>query len=78
MQNCEMASINLSQSIGDLKADLKDHNYTLNQLTSALSEESQNKDRNGAKKALTSYIGKAVPRTEATVRRTEATITTGR
>ena len=28
-----MASINLSQSIGDLKADLKDHNYSLNQLT---------------------------------------------
>ena len=59
MQNCEMVSINVMQSIGKLKADLKDHNYTLTQLTSALSEECQNKDRKGAKEALTSYIRKA-------------------
>ena len=54
-----MASICLSQSIGNQKEDLKVNNYTLNQLTSALSEESQNKDRKVAKRALTSYIGKA-------------------
>ena len=59
MQNGEMASIYLSQSIGDLKEYLKVNNYTLNQLTSALSEESQNKHRKGATAALTSYIGKA-------------------
>ena len=49
MQHGEMPSICLSQSINDLKEDLKVNNYTLNQFTSALSEESQNQTAKGQK-----------------------------
>ena len=57
-----MASINLSQSIPQLKEDLQVNQYTHTQLTCALDEECQNEKRKGATKVLTSAIRKANPK----------------